>query len=221
MFDSLAQNLAALAEKIPFDALMWLCWGSFGVIFILAVTLTLALPNVRCASKRPFLCLVYVYTALTLALFLTVSAFEDALFIACIFWIAGYLLYGVLCAMTKERSHSAPPAQVAAAAAPVIVQASPVPPHVSPQPQSRTPVKQPAQSFAGGIARNNVRLEHALSVTNRLLEKNLGKTDRQELEKLKNTLEVLKVKGALSPAEGEILNENFNTLLKLMAKYNV
>ena len=70
-------------------------------------------------------------------------------------------------------------------------------------------------------AKNNVRLEHAASVTEKLLSKNLGKSDRQELEKLKNTLAVLRIKGTLSPAESEILNENFNTLLKLMAKYNV
>ena len=71
------------------------------------------------------------------------------------------------------------------------------------------------------VAKNNVRLEHAISVTDRLLQKNLGKGDRQELEKLKNTLAVLQMKGALSPAESEILNENFNALLKLMAKYDV
>ena len=66
-----------------------------------------------------------------------------------------------------------------------------------------------------------MRLEHAVTVTDKLLAKNLGKGDRQELEKLKNTLAVLRVKGTLTPSEAEILNENFNTLLKLMAKYDV
>lgn len=213
MFDWFANTVIPLASKITFQALVWACWGGFGAIFILVLTLCLALPNVRAASKRPFLCLTYAFTAVTLALFLTEKSLEDSVFIACIFWIAGYILYGVLCLITK-RPRTAP-AQAAATAAPVIFQAA------QSAPPERPRQKPPAPSFAGGIARNNVRLEHALSVTNKLLEKNLGVTDRRELEKLKNTLEVLKVKGALSPAEGEILNENFNTLLKLMAKYNV
>ncbi len=70
-------------------------------------------------------------------------------------------------------------------------------------------------------AKNNVRLEHAVAVTDKLLSKNLSKSDRQELEKLKNTLAVLQIKGTLTPTEAEILNDNFNALLKLMAKYNV
>ena len=60
-----------------------------------------------------------------------------------------------------------------------------------------------------------------MAVTDKLLTKNLSKSDRQELEKLKNTLAVLQIKGTLTPTEAEILNDNFNALLKLMAKYNV
>ena len=70
-------------------------------------------------------------------------------------------------------------------------------------------------------AKNSVRLEHAMTVTDKLLTKNLSKPDRQDLEKLKNTLAVLQIKGSLTPIEAEILNDNFNALLKLMAKYNV
>ena len=79
-----------------------------------------------------------------------------------------------------------------------------------PQPQPQIPA-----------AKNGVRLEHAVAVTDKLLTKNLAKADRLELEKLKNTLAVLKIKGTLNPTEADILNENFNALLKLMAKYNV
>ena len=70
-------------------------------------------------------------------------------------------------------------------------------------------------------AKSTVRLDHAVTVTDNLLRKNLGKGDRQELEKLKNTLVVLQMKGTLTPAESDILNDNFNALLKLMAKYNI
>lgn len=216
MFKALAQNTADAAAKVSFDALVWLTWGSFIAIFIVALTLCLCLPTVRSSSKRPYLCLLYAYTATTLALFLTVNGIEEAAFIACIFWIVGYLSYGVLILVSREKKQARKaPAQVAACTAPALPAQTVQP---APAPAANKPPR-PAQSNT--VARNNVRLEHAIAVTNRLLEKNLGKTDRQELEKLKNTLHVMKVKGALTPAEGEILNENFNTLLKLMAKYNV
>ena len=66
-----------------------------------------------------------------------------------------------------------------------------------------------------------MKLDHAATVTDKLLQKNLAKSDRQELEKMKNTLAVLQIKGSLTPVESDILNDNFNALLKLMAKYNV
>lgn len=219
MFESFFQSIAAAAAKISFNSLVWLIWGSFAAIFILSLTLCLCLPAVRQTSKRPYLCLVYAYTATTLALFLTAYSIEQAAFTACIFWLVGYLSYGLLCAISrsKKREDRAAPTQVAACAVPVLpaqnVQTAP------PQPPAAPKAPKPANGTT--FARNNVRLDHAIAVTNRLLEKNLGKTDRQELEKLKNTLEVMKVKGTLTPAEGEILNENFNTLLKLMAKYNI
>lgn len=213
MFESLFQNITNAAAKISFDSLLLFIWGSFIAIFVLTLTLCLSLPSVRLSSKKPYLCLVYAYTAVTLALFLTEFAVEEAAFAACIFWIVGYLSYGLLCALPrKKKQKTCPaPAQVAACTVPALPMQTVQAPH---------PPKAP-QSANGSFARNNVRLDHAIAVTNRLLQKNLGKTDRQELEKLKSTFEVLKEKGDLTPAEGEILNENFNTLLKLMAKYNI
>lgn len=215
MFESLFQNIAVAAAKISFDSLMWFVWGSFAAVFILSLTFCLCQPAVRQTSKRPYLCLVYAYTATTLALFLTSYTIEQAAFTACIFWIAGYISYGLLCALSRERKREirTAPKQVAACAAPALPaqNVQPVQPPAAPNPSKP----------AGTFARNNVRLDHAIAVTNRLLEKNLGKTDRQELEKLKDTLGVMKAKGDLTPAEGEILNENFNALLKLMAKYNI
>ncbi len=218
MFKNFSQTVAAVAAAVPFNTLLWIIWGTFIAVFVLSVTLTLCIPTVRAASKRPFLCLLYAYTALTFALFLTVNAIEDAAFTACVFWIAGYLCYGFLCAISNKKPASAYPVPVAVCSAPAQNTAfRPLPPP-APRPQSKPVERTPSGTY---MPKNNVRLEHAIAVTNKLLEKNLGKTDRQELEKLKNTLEVLKIKGSLTPAEGEILNENFNTLLKLMAKYNI
>lgn len=202
--------LSDVAAAFPPNRLLWAAWGSFAAVFAVAIVLCFALPAVRSASKRPFLCLVYAYTAVTFAIFLTCASLENAAFAAAVFWLAGYLMYGILCAVTRKKPASAP-AQIAACNAPLpVISAVPVQ-------GGEKPKKPPAPMPA---VRNNVRLEHAIAVTESLLQKNLGKSDRQELEKLKNTLEVLKVKGNLSPAEGEILNDNFNMLLKLMAKYN-
>ncbi len=107
--------------------------------------------------------------------------------------------------MFKRTVKEAPAAQIALSSLPAI-------PAVQPSKAARTEITP---------AKNSVRLEHAISVTDKLLCKNLGKSDRQELEKLKNTLAVLQMKGTLSPTESDILNDNFNALLKLMAKYNV
>lgn len=216
MFQSFAQSAASFAAKFPFDNLVWLAWGTYAAIFILAFTLSFAVPAFRAASKRPFLCLSCAYTAITFSVFLTVNTIEQAAFAASLFWVVGYILYGVLCLIPKETKERRAPYQVAVSAVPALPPAAPAP--AIAERAIKTP---PPRSAPAGIMKNNVRLEHAIAVTDKLLAKNLGKTDRQELEKLKNTLEVMKVKGNLSPAEGEILNENFNTLLKLMAKYNV
>ena len=219
MFESLAKNISALVAKFSFDALIWLIWGTFIALFVLSLTLCLCLPNVRRSSKRPYLGLLYAYTALTFAAFLTKNTIEQSAFNAAMFFLAGYLGYGVLCLASRERKT----ATVASEADKLAVCEATARRTVSPPPEPVAPPAAPVLKKApsNAVAHNNVRLEHAIAVTAKLLEKNLGKTDRQELEKLKNTLEVLKIKGSTTPAEGEILNENFTTLLKLMAKYNM
>lgn len=197
-FDNVFSKLSA----IPHDKLMWFIWGSFAAIFLLAFVLCLISNAVKSASKRPFLCLVNAYTAVTLAGFLTVDEFVPAMLASALFWCAGYLLYGILCLVSKP-SKKRVSSQIALASVPS------QPPVIPPVRHDMPPAK------------NNVRLDHALSVTDKLLGKNLGKSDRQELEKLKNNLTVLQMKGTLSTVEADILNDNFNALLKLMAKYNV
>lgn len=219
MFENLYKNIGAWAAKIPFDTLVWVVWGSFAAAFVAAILICAISRAAKYSSKRPFFCLVCAYTAATFALFLTVNPVTEAAFTACIFWLCGYLGYGILCLISFKRRERPTPAIAAASPAPTI-RSLPATPAPAPVTVRKTPQKGAPNRFEQP-AKNNVRLEHAIAVTEKLLLKNLGKTDRQELEKLKNTLEVLKIKGALSPAEGEILNENFNTLLKLMAKYNI
>lgn len=202
MFTQLIDSIYSAVSSIPFDALVWSVFGSFAAIFLIVLFCTVMLKPVKFASKMPYLCLVNIYTALTLAVFLTKNAFAHSVLAAVLFWCVGFLSYGVVCFFSKKKKKKTVMQDMVLTSVPAV-----------PVPAARR-VDAPA-------AKSSVRLEHAMSVTDRLLAKNLGKGDRQELEKLKNTLAVLQLKGTLSPAESDILNDNFNALLKLMAKYNV
>lgn len=209
MFPQFANNIYSSIAKLPFDTLVWIVWGTYFAIFVAVLLVTLLLPKKRTASKRPFLCLTNAYAAVNLSLYLLKCELAQSILISALFWAIGYILYGALCALSRppKKAEPVPAATVIASLPAAATQASPAPAK--------------AQKPESAAVKNNVRLEHAVSVTNKLLAKNLGKTDRQELEKLKNTFAVLQIKGTLSPTESEILNDNFNTLLKLMAKYNV
>lgn len=207
MFVNFFKNVLSFAAKFPFDGILWFVFGSFAAVFAVVLTLNFALEGVRTASKKPFLCLVNCYAVITMELFLLKTSVACAIFAAGVFWLAGYLCYGLLCAFSRRRKR--PAAHIAATAA------------VSPPQTFYKPAAVPPADKEVSAAKNNVKLEHAMAVTDKLLEKNLGKSDRQQLEKLKTTLEVLRIKPELTSAEGEILNEYFNALLKLMAKYNV
>ena len=201
MFNKMIDSLYSSISSVPFDTLVWIILGSFIAITAFALILCLAIPKIRAADKRPYLCLVNAYTAVVFASFLTAEPFAQSAIAAAIFWFFGYLMYGVLCFISKPAKREE--------TMPSLVTMMPSR-SVAPPPRTDMPV-----------AKSSVRLEHAISVTDRLLQKSLGKSDRQELEKLKNTLSILQLKGELSPAESDILNDNFNALLKLMAKYNI
>lgn len=209
MFAEFVNGIYSAVSKIPFDSLVWFVWGSYLCIFLIAFVATVACKRLRGVCKRPFLCLTNAYAACNLALYLLACDLAQSVLITALFWVAGYILYGALCAvsaMPRRRAEPKPkPVEVS-----VLPPQPPAAPPAPPKPRAEVPA-----------VKNSVRLEHAVSVTEKLLSKNLGKSDRQELEKLKNTLAVLQIKGTLSPTEADILNENFNALLKLMAKYNV
>lgn len=201
MFEKMIDKIYSSVSSLPFDVLVWIILGSFAAISALLIILCFAIPKIRAAEKRPYLCLVNAYTALVLAAFLIKEPFSESVLAAVIFWCFGYFLYGVLCFISKpQKKEDITPSQITLL-------------------PSRSTAAAPRTDVPA--AKSSVRLEHAISVTDRLLQKNLGKSDRQELEKLKSTLAVLQMKGELSPAESDILNDNFNALLKLMAKYNI
>lgn len=202
MFSKVIGKIYSSVSSIPFDTLVWIIIGSFAAITLFVIIMCFAVPKIRSAEKRPYLCLVNAYSAVTLAAFLTHETLAPSALAAVIFWCFGYMLYGVICFISKPAKK--------AEATPSVVTMLPTRTTAPAAPRPDVPA-----------AKSSVRLEHAMSVTDRLLQKNLGKSDRQELEKLKSTLSVLQMKGELSPAESDILNDNFNALLKLMAKYNI
>lgn len=202
MFSKVIESIYSFVAALSFDVLVWLVVGSFAAITLLTGVLCFALPKVRAAQKRPYLCLVNAYTSVVLAAFLTREPFAQSVLAAAVFWCFGYFLYGGLCVVSKPEAKKSDTLSASVSVLPVRGVVSP--------PRVETTA-----------ARSSVRLEHAISVTERLLQKNLGKSDRQELEKLKSTLSVLEMKGELTPAESDVLNEDFNALLKLMAKYNI
>ncbi len=201
MISSFFESLYGKFASIPLDTLVLIVWGSYLLIFAAALFICLKNKS-KLVSKRPFLCLTNAYSGVNLALFMIFCSFGSSIFATALFWVVGYILYGLLCLIGTKR-----PRNIS---------------EIKPQSLTSSPAAPPKPMRADvPAAKNGVRLEHALSITDKLLMKNLGKGDRQELEKLKSTLSVLRIKGTLSPEEAEMLNDNFNMLLKLMAKYNV
>lgn len=195
-FEYLYSSLAA----VPFGLLITIALGSAGGLMVLFVLFCALSQRLRAADKRPVFHFVNAFTAVFLALMLIQEEANRALFAAALFWLAGYLYYGALCALTRRS----------AAGATRSVNALSV-----------VPVKSPAREerISAPAADSGVRLDHALAIADKLLLKQLARADRQELEKIKTTLTVIQIKGNPTPQESEIINDHFNTLLKLMAKY--
>ena len=177
--------------------------AAFGVVLALTLLFCALSPSLRRRDKRPLLHLINLFTALTFVVFASAFPLVQSVAAAAVFWGIGYIFYGAVCALFKakrqkvDREEIAPVSTVRAGER-VVRPAQPVP-----------------------AVQTSVRLEHALSISDKLLLKTLGRSDRQELEKIKTALTVYKVKGTLSPQEGETLNDMFNALLKLMAKYDL
>ena len=190
-------------SSLPFEKLMLISLCAFGGVFALAIILCIFSVRVRRADKKPLLFLLNAFTAVMVALFSMGFEPNAALFFSALFWLAGYLVCGLLRVISQKKSSPAPTGRNTVSSLPV-----------RPPERERESVVLPA-------AKSSVRLEHALSIADKLLLCQLTRTDRQEIEKIKTTLTVLQVKGNLSPQEGEILNENFNAILKYMAKYHI
>lgn len=182
--------------------------SAFGVVVLAALLGCIFSKRLRAHDKRAFMWVVNAFAAVTLAVFLTEFTLDKAIAAAVAVWLAGFVVYGVLKMFKTKNKDKVNSAQTPAS-------------NVSVMPSRPQKPAQPSQIAPQPAVNSVVRLEHALTIADKLLMKNLGRGDRQELEKIKTALTVLKVKGVLSAQEGEALNEMFNALLKLMAKYDL
>jgi hypothetical protein len=194
------KNFCYWFSCLSYDSLAVFLIACFLGVFVLALILCALSPKIRSADKKPFFHLLNAFTAVSLALFVRTFELTGGVARCALFWCVGYMLYGLLCALTPKQKSGDCQINV-----------------------SQIEQVQPRQFNPTGVpvAKSSVKLEHALSLSDKLLIKNLAKGDRQELEKIKTTLTILQVKGTLSPQECEILNDSFAALLKLMAKYNL
>lgn len=182
--------------------------SAFGVVVLAAILGCIFSNKLRAHDKRAFMWVVNAFAAVTLAVFLCEFTLAKSVAAAVAVWLVGFIAYGVLKVIKVKGNDSVNTVQ-------------PPVSNVSVMPTRPARPAQPAQSVPQPAVNTGVRLEHALSIADKLLMKNLGRGDRQELEKIKTALTVLKVKGVLSAQEGEALNDMFNALLKLMAKYDL
>lgn len=191
-----------------FALLVLIDLAAFGVVALAALFGCIFSKRLRAHDKRAFMWAVNAFTAVTLAVFLTEFTLEKSVAAAAAIWLVGFVEYGALLLFKVKSAESGKNVQAPVSNVPVS----------QGRPQRSVP---PVQAAPQPAVNSVVRLEHALSIADKLLLKNLGRGDRQELEKIKTALTVLKVKGVLSAQEGEALNEMFNALLKLMAKYDL
>lgn len=203
-FNSMLSHLG----NADFGMLIVIDLAAFTAVFLATLAACLVSARIRARDKRAFLYAVNAFAALTLAVFLTGFSLAQSLAATAVFWLAGYLLYGAL-SLIKPRK----PKAAAVGGTPL--------PSVGAVTATTARPQRVMSNQSAPAAPSGVRLEHALSIADKLLMKNLGRGDRQELEKIKTALTVLKVKGVLSPQEGEALNDMFNSLLKFMAKYDL
>lgn len=197
MISQFFKDVYAAISALTLETALYICWGAFLFVFLLALVLTIFNAGVRRADKRPYLAMVNVFAAVTFALALTFEGLSFSVLISAVFWCFAYLSYGLIVLLSRRKKNR--------------------------QRYALPDVPPPAESFKPSVrpAKTNVRTEHALAVTEKLLEKDLGRGDREEAEKIRSALGFMRMKGELSPEDNERLNDDFNTLLKLMGKYKM
>lgn len=205
----------AFIKNLPLWLSYTVVWSVFFVLSIVVLVTCLCNTKVKACDKRPYLHLLNAFTALTLAIAFSKTSVARSFGAGATFWLVGYLFYGLLCALSAKpaKKHESKNAYSQYSSFGTADDAS--------SPYSSVAVAFRGEEKPRVNAKSTVRLEHAVSITDKLLAKNLGRGDRQELEKMKGVLYSMQVKGDLSAEDHRILNGHFNCLLKMMTKYDL
>jgi len=201
------EELISQAYALNFPILVAAIFSAFGAIFIISLLFCTFSQKAKKSKKTPYYATVKLFSALTFIVFLSEYPVASALICALLFWCVAYLTYGVLCLFTKRESKEKPIQNIAPSN---IGERQPVPQNM-----------RKSYTFSTQRVQNGVRLEHAIAISDKLLLKSLTRSDRQEIEKIKSTLNLLRDRESFSQEEGAALNDMFNALLKLMAKYDM
>lgn len=197
MLNEVIEKIFTFFGTMPLETILIIILSTFGGLSVLVLALTLSVGAVKRANKRPYLSLVNAFTALTLAAILLEYEIETAILFGVSLWFVGFLFYGILSALTPNST----------------------PKVYAPAPVQINKIVRSNEDMSAPIP--NVRLDHALAVSEKLLTKNLSRGDRMEVEKINFSLNTLSKKGEFTLDDGKILNDGFNALIKLMARYNL
>lgn len=202
------EELLAQISALNFSLLTLVLFSAFAAVFLISLLFCAFSRRARACKKIPYYAAVKLFCALSLVIFLSKYSLSAAVALSALFWCVGALTYALLCLFKNKKEEGGNISQGAA---------------FSSLPERRPVSRPPRKTYAFSTSRvqGEVRLDHALSISDKLLLKNLTRSDRQELEKIKTALTVLRVKESLSQEEGAALNDMFNALLKLMAKYDM
>jgi hypothetical protein len=200
-FYTLFTRLFDWFQTIPFAYLLLFSWGIYALLAFFTLLYRLWVRKKSTSQRSVFMGLTAWFSVFTFVIFAFTFPVPQSVLAACLFYIVGSIISLLLSLVPKQKGEQPQTIRY-------LTQKS------APSPLAYMQADLP-------VANADVRLDHALSITERLLAKSMGRGDRQEVEKIRSTLSVLQIKGTLSPEEGEILNDSFNTLLKLMAKYNL
>ncbi len=176
---------------------------SFGLVSFLLMIIAPLSKTFKKSSKRAYivfsiLCCVGLYLVMRLEFTIYISSLISFI-LACV----GGLVYLYLI-LFKAKSNSSRSQR----GGDIHVQAlSPPPPN--------------AVRGEGQAVPADVRLEHAVSIIDKLLLLNVSRVDRGTLNSMKATFLLYRQKGTLTAEENKVLNDSLNALLKLMSKYKV
>ena len=105
MISQFFKDVYAAISALTLETALYICWGAFLFVFLLALVLTIFNTGVRAAHKRPYLAMVNVFAAVTFALALTFEELAFSVLLSAVFWCFAYLSYGLLVLFSRRKKN--------------------------------------------------------------------------------------------------------------------